>query len=241
MWNSLKDRGSRLRENLLYLLFPSVCPNCGSRADSVEFFPLCGGCWTSIKRYMCPSCRICAMPFNTGYPHICGDCISNPPAFSSVHIYGIYSDVLATAINLMKFSGIKRLSRPLARLLMDLDIPDADVVIPVPMTKKSLLKRGFNQSLLIAREISKRKSIPLDIDSLQKIKETLPQVGLKAEERTRNLRGVFSVTGEVKGKEILLIDDVMTTGTTLRECSKAILKAGAAKVRCLVIARTSLE
>lgn len=241
MWDSLKDRGIRLRENLLYLLFPSVCPNCGSRFDSVEFLPLCGDCWTSINRYRGPSCRICAMPFNSRYPHICEDCISNPPAFSSVHIYGIYSGVLATAINLMKFSGIKRLSRPLARLLMDLDIPDADVVIPVPMTKKSLLKRGFNQSLLIAREISKRKGIPLDIDSLQKIKETLPQVGLKAEERTRNLRGVFSVTGEVKDKEILLIDDVMTTGTTLRECSKAILKAGAAKVRCLVIARTSLE
>lgn len=181
------------------------------------------------------------MPFISGYSHICGNCISNPPAFSSVSIFGIYSDVLALAINLLKFSGVKRLARSLATLLLGFDIPDADIVIPVPMTKKSLLKRGFNQSVLIAREISRWRGIPLDIDSLQKTKETVPQVGLKAEERMKNLRGAFSVSGDLRGKNVLLVDDVMTTGTTLMECSKALLKAGAESVACLVVARTSLE
>lgn len=141
----------------------------------------------------------------------------------------------------MKFKGIKSLSRPLAKLLFDLDIPDTDIIIPVPMTKKALLRRGFNQSLLIAKEVSMIKGIPLDIDSLQKTKETLPQVGLEAGERMKNLKGAFFVMGDIKGKDVLLIDDVMTTGATLRECSKALLKAGATKVICLVIARTSLE
>lgn len=141
----------------------------------------------------------------------------------------------------MKFKGIKSLSRPLAKLLFDLDIPDTDIIIPVPMTKKALLRRGFNQSLLIAREVSMIKGIPLDIDSLQKTKETLPQVGLEAGERMKNLKEAFFVMGDIKGKDVLLIDDVMTTGATLRECSKALLKAGATKVICLVIARTSLE
>lgn len=141
----------------------------------------------------------------------------------------------------MKFSGVKRLVRPLSALLSGLDIPDADIVIPVPMTKRSLLRRGFNQSALIAREISKWKGMPLDIDCLQKTKETAPQVGLRAEERMKNLRGAFSVSDDLRGKKVLLVDDVMTTGTTLRECSKALLKAGAESVACLVIARTSLE
>lgn len=140
----------------------------------------------------------------------------------------------------MKFSGIKRLSRPLAGLLIELDIPDSDVIIPVPMTKRSLLKRGFNQSLLIAKEVSIKKGIPLDIDSLQKPKETLPQVGLGAEERVKNIKNAFSVKGDLKGKRVLLVDDVMTTGATLRECSKTLLKAGAIDVKGLVLARTSL-
>lgn len=197
-------------------------------------------CWTGIEKYSGPSCRVCAKPLISEYAHVCGDCVSNPPPFSSVVCYGIYSDNLATAINIMKFSGIKRLSKSLARLLLELDIPDSDVIMPVPMTKRALLKRGFNQSLLVAKEVSIKKGIPIDIDSLQKRKDTFPQVGLKAEERLKNLKGAFSVEGDVKGKRILLLDDVMTTGATLQECSKALLKAGAVDVKGLVLARTSL-
>lgn len=240
MWNSPKDRGNRLKSILLSLLFPSICPICGNRSESIELSPLCIGCWAGIERYSGPSCCVCAKPLISEYAQVCGDCVSDPPPFSSVIIYGIYSDSLATAINLMKFSGIKRLSRPLARLLIELDIPDADVIIPVPMTKRSLLKRGFNQSLLIAKEVSIKKGIPLDIDSLQKAKETLPQVGLGAEERVKNIKNAFSVKGDLKGKRVLLVDDVMTTGATMRECSKTLLKAGAVEVKGLVLARTSL-
>ncbi|MFN3479624.1 MAG: ComF family protein [Thermodesulfovibrionales bacterium] len=240
MWSSFKDRGDRLKTLLLSLLFPSICPICGNRSESVELSPFCASCWIGIRRYSGPSCPVCARPLISEYALVCGDCVSDPPSFSSVISYGIYSENLATAINLLKFSGIKRLSRPLAGLLMELDIPDSDVIIPVPMTKRSLLKRGFNQSLLIAKEVSIKRGIPLDIDSLQKARETLPQVGLGAEERIRNIKNAFSVKGDLKGKRVLLIDDVMTTGATLRECSKTLLKAGAIEVKGLVLARTSL-
>ncbi|MFN3395413.1 MAG: ComF family protein [Thermodesulfovibrionales bacterium] len=240
MWSSLKDRGDRLKALLLSLLFPSICPVCGNRSESIELSPFCVSCWKDIRKYSGPSCRVCAKPLISEYGQVCGDCISDPPSFSSVISYGIYSDSLATAINLMKFSGIKRLSRPLAGLLLELNIPDSDVIIPVPMTKRSLLKRGFNQSLLIAKEVSIKKGIPLDIDSLQKAKETLPQVGLGAEERVKNIKNAFSVKGDLRGKRVLLVDDVMTTGATLRECSKTLLKAGAFEVKGLVLARTSL-
>lgn len=240
MWRSLKDRVYRVKSGILSLLFPLSCPICGKPSDSLGLSPICSECWKGIKRYSGPSCSICARPLISEYSRICGECISDPPEFSTVVSYGLYSDTLAIAINLLKFSGIKRLSRPLAILLLELDIPAVDVILPVPMTKKALIERGFNQSLLIAREISKRKGIPLDIDSLLKRKETLPQVGLKAEERLKNLRGAFSVERDIKGKKVLLVDDVMTTGATLRECSKALLKAGAERITGLVLARTPL-
>ncbi len=240
MWLSFKHRTHILKVSLLSLLFPSDCPVCGKKSDSIELWPICSECWNEITRYDGPSCKLCAKPLISEYSHLCWDCISDRPAFSSVKVFGLYSGVLAETINLLKFSGIKRLSRPLAGLLLRLEVPDADIIVPVPMTKKALLERGFNQSLLIAREISIKKGIPIDIDNLQKIRETIPQVGLDAKERMKNLKEAFSVSGDlIKGKKVLLVDDVMTTGTTLRECSKTLLKAGAIEVTGLVLARTS--
>lgn len=207
----------------------------------MDFSPLCSTCWAGIKRYNGPSCRVCARPLISEHSRVCGDCVADPPYFSSVDFYGLYSECLATAINLLKFSGIRRLSRPLAGLLLELPIPVGDVIIPVPMTKRSLLRRGFNQSLLIAKEVSAKTGIPVDMDSLQKTKETLPQVGLDGRERLRNLKGAFSVKRNIGGKRVLLVDDVMTTGATLRECAKALLEAGAIEVSGLVLARTSSE
>jgi ComF family protein len=223
---------------LLSLLYPSTCPVCERGSDSLETAPLCSQCLKTIKRYSGPSCRVCSLPLVSVHSDICGSCISDPPFFSYVVSYGLYSDVLASAINLFKFSGFRRLSKPLSRFLLETEIPDVDLVMPVPMTKRSMLERGYNQSALIAKEVSKATGYPLDIDSLQKVRETLPQVGLKAEDRAKNLKNAFLVTGDLRGKRVLLIDDVMTTGATLRECSRVLVKAGATEVIGLVLART---
>ena len=111
--------------------------------------------------------------------------------------------------------------------------------MPVPLSRKGLRERGFNQSLLLAKTVSAGTTIPLVFDGLLKTKETPPQIGLNAKERAANLKGAFRVEGKFTGMRILLIDDVMTTGATANECSKQLLKAGAADVVVLTLARAS--
>jgi len=154
--------------------------------------------------------------------------------------FGLYEGVLAEAISIFKFQGIRRLARPLGRLLLDLDIPQTDAVIPVPLTSKGLRRRGFNQSLLIARVIAQNTQVPLFMDTLFKVRETPPQIGLSARERKSNLKNTFTVAGDIKDKRILLIDDVMTTGATITECSKVLLKAGAKEILVITLARAGM-
>jgi ComF family protein len=159
------------------------------------------------------------------------------PPFSKVIFYGLYEGILAEAISQMKFHGLKRLSKPLGTLLLDLDLPVIDGILPVPLSIKGLRERGFNQALLMARVLSKSLQIPLFMDILWKKKETLPQIGLSKKERSTNLKKAFEVKGDIKGLRLLLIDDVMTTGATVTECSKVLMNAGAQEVIVLTLAR----
>lgn len=166
--------------------------------------------------------------------------MQKPPPFSRITPYGLYEGVLAEAIHLFKFHGVRRLSKPLATLLLRLDIPRAEVIVPVPLSKKGLIKRGFNQSLLIAQVIAKQTGMHLSLDALVKTKDTPPQIGLSARERLVNLRNAFQVRGDIRKLSFLLIDDVITTGATVRECSKMLMKAGAKDVAVLALARAPL-
>jgi ComF family protein len=154
--------------------------------------------------------------------------------------YGLYEGILKEAISQFKFHGLRRLSQPLGLLLSGLEISKADAIVPVPMTARGLRQRGFNQSLLVASALSKKMGIPLYLDSLFKIKETPPQVGLSAAERRSNLTGAFTAKGDLKNICILLIDDVVTTGATAAACSKALLKAGAKEITVAAIARAGM-
>ena len=225
---------------LLNLLYPSKCPSCGNASDVFYHSPICASCWSKIKKYSGPSCRICAMPFSSGYAEICLQCLKEAPPFSKVINYGLYEGALAEAINHLKFHGLKRLAKPLGRLLLSLDLPAMDGIVPVPLSIKRLRERGFNQSLLIARVISKEARVPLLMDVLLKKKETPPQTGLSAKERLSNLKGSFEVREDIKGLRLLLVDDVITTGTTVMECSEELLKAEAEEVAVLTLARSSV-
>jgi competence protein ComFC len=180
------------------------------------------------------------MPFSSEYSMACGQCLKKKPPFSKVTNYGLYEGVLAEAINQLKFHGVKRLSKPLGRLLLSLDLPKIDGIVPVPLNVKRLSERGFNQSLLLARVVSKAIKVPLLIDILFKKKETPPQLGLSAKERQSNLKDAFEANGDIKVLRLLLVDDVMTTGTTVTECSRKLLKAGAKDVVVLTLARSSM-
>jgi ComF family protein len=118
-------------------------------------------------------------------------------------------------------------------------MPESDAVLPVPLSRTGLRKRGFNQSLLLAKAVSDHREIPLIMDALFKKKETLPQIGLSAKERITNLKGAFHADRKVLGMRLLLVDDVMTTGATARTCSKELIDAGAREVTVLTLARAS--
>jgi ComF family protein len=162
------------------------------------------------------------------------------PAFSRAISYGLYKDELAMAIHIYKFKGIKRLSGPLGEFLLGFDLGDADAVIPVPMSVRALRERGFNQSLLLAKNLSDSSGIPLIIDGLVKTSDTPPQIGLSAKERRRNLKGVFEAAKDFRDMRLILVDDVMTTGATVNECALQLRKAGAENVLVLTLARAGI-
>jgi ComF family protein len=162
------------------------------------------------------------------------------PPFSKVISFGLYEGVFAEAIHQFKFYGLRRLSGPLGNLLAALDLPVVDGIIPVPLSIKGLRNRGFNQSLLLAKVVAKKTGVPLLMDVLFKKKDTPPQIGLSARERQLNLRNVFEVKGGLNGLRLLLVDDVITTGATITECSKELRKAGAKETIVLALARASM-
>jgi ComF family protein len=154
-------------------------------------------------------------------------------------VFGLYNGALRKAINLLKYYSIKRLEHPLSDVLLHVKLPEVDGVVPVPLYRKRLRQRGFNQSALLAKHAAGNLGVPLVTDCLMKTRDTVQQVGLDAVERKKNIRNAFAVQNRepVYGKKILLVDDVITTGATVRECSKVLKKAGAHDVYVLALAQ----
>lgn len=225
---------------LVNFIFPSACPACGKPTNSLSYAPFCRQCWQSIKQYTGPACRICGAHLVSVYADCCQPCLEDPPAFAAARSFTHYGGIIASAIHHFKFLGIRRLSRPLSEFLFFHDTEGIDAVVPVPLSSSGLKSRGFNQALLLSRHLSGEKKIPLLMDVLKKVVETPPQVGLSAKERTINVKKTFACTGKVTGMNVLLIDDVMTTGATVNACSKQLLTAGAKSVSVLTLARAGM-
>jgi ComF family protein len=160
----------------------------------------------------------------------------------------VYEAVLHDAVHAFKYGGNLTQGERLGRLMADHDYPsfrieDHELIVPVPLHPRRLRQRGFNQSVLLAREISRQRGIPLDFLALRRIVDTEPQAGLKKDERRSNMRSAFSVPdpGRIRGRRILLVDDVHTTGSTLGECARTLLKGGAESVGALTLARAIQE
>jgi ComF family protein len=159
-----------------------------------------------------------------------------------VHVAGSYEGNVKDAIHRLKYRNQLTLAEPLGELLVKTVtasdnhfVPDR--IIPVPLHIKRLRQRGFNQALEIARPIARRMKVPVDTTLLQRVRETPHQQGLSATERRSNLRDAFSVTTKVPASKILLVDDVMTTGETVRECSRTLKAGGAIELQVAVVGR----
>ena len=221
------------------MLFPETCPICHETSSDHTTAPICTGCWDSIQPYEGPKCGKCGLPLDSDSSITCGECIKDEPAYKSVRTFGLYKGPLRKAINLFKYHNMKRLSKPLSAMILRIEIPQVDAVIPIPLYKDRLRQREFNQSALLAKYTAKSTGTSLLVDCLVKVKDTMPQVGLSSRERRRNIRNAFGVEKKelIKGKVILLMDDVITTGATVRECSKVLKKAGAVNIYVMALAQ----
>lgn len=227
--------------SLLDIIIPPACPLC-EKALCVDSF--CKTCLSEILslKITSPMCTRCGEPFlkGTGLDRECGRCLTEKSFFTVARSAFIYDKQILEAIHNLKYSGNTVLAKPLGALLSEAAIFDErpDVIVPVPLHINRLRLRGFNQTLLMAKEAGQRLSLKVDYSTLKRIRDTGEQVRLCAEERQRNVAGAFALTDSTafKDKKVLLIDDVYTTGATLRECSKVLTRAGA-KVYALTLAR----
>ena len=211
------------------------CLLCGATAG---VHPICRACDADLPWLRQPQCPHCALPTPGG--ETCGACLQRPPAFDRTHAALAYAFPLDRLIPRLKYNGQLALAPALGECLAAAAAagPRPDCLIPMPLHARRIRERGFNHATEIAREVAKRLDLPLDIGSCQRIRDTPPQMGLKYDARRRNVRGAFVCTGDVRGRRIALVDDVMTTGTSLDELAATLKQAGALEVETWVVART---
>ncbi|PLY01714.1 MAG: amidophosphoribosyltransferase [Desulfuromonas sp.] len=232
-----------LQEGLDWLL-PPACQLCGATLSDSRQPHLCEACQARIYPLESPRCPLCMLPHATpvGADYLCEGCLRHPLPVTSVVALGSYEDGLREAVHRFKFRNAIGLQRPLGWLLAEQlaarwgDAPP-DGLLPVPLHRKRLQQRGYNQSLLLAQEIRRCLNVRLAKGLLVRRVATAAQQGLALDERQRNVKGAFAVSRRLQGERLLLVDDVLTTGATVRQCAEALLKAGAGTVEVAVLAR----
>jgi len=187
-------------------------------------------------------CYRCAETFETANraPQLCGHCLSKSPAFDETYAPYLHQATIRHLIATLKFNRQYKNARVLAYLLATFirktaEIPD--LIIPVPLHTQRYKERGFNQSTEIAKTIAKRLNIPIDTESCIRQRNTLHQIDLAAKERRKNIKNAFAVIKQIDAQHIAILDDVMTTGSTVNELAKVLKKAGVTRVDVWVCAR----
>jgi ComF family protein len=249
-----------LLDGFLAVAFPTDCALCGGELSSIGWLRICRTCWASLEPWRGPVCTRCGLPFPS--PHAldsslaeCGACREDLPAFDGARSFGLYTGKLRQVVLRLKFGGEERLGTRLgARLAPTWDsLPEGDgldspLVVPVPLHPSRRRERGFNQSELLAaglvRALGRERggqAPQVAKGCLRRQRATPPQTGLSVAARRENLRGAFAVVtpDPVRGRRIVLVDDVMTTGATLSACARALKRAGAAQVMGLTLARAT--
>jgi ComF family protein len=233
-------------------LYPPRCRACAGRilGRDAEYF--CRRCWEQILLVCHPLCNRCGRPFPdaAGEDHTCAVCLSREPQFVAARAWACYpreeleEHPLRRVVQKFKYGRKVSLGKPLGQLMARgcrefLNGFQADLIVPVPLHRKRLRWRGFNQSLVLARQIGRAYDIPADPFVLRRDHETAPQTQLDEDARRRNVRGAFALNPDrsVDSKSVLLVDDVYTSGATVNECSRILKRNGAKQVFVLTLAR----
>ncbi|WP_303785659.1 ComF family protein [Azovibrio restrictus] len=226
----------QLSERLLTALLPSSCLLCGAASGPL---PLCQGCAADLPALPDPHCPLCLD--RTTHGERCGACQMRPPHFDRVIALHAYAFPVDQLVHQLKYAARLSLARYWGAALGEKlagETNPASHVMALPLHPGRLAERGYNQSLEIARQLARRLDIRLDGHSLVKTQATRPQAELPLKERQHNLRGVFACVTDLQGAQVLLVDDVLTTGATLDEAARVLKLHGAAQVSACVVART---
>lgn len=244
-----QNSGSWFRQfcfRVLDFFLPRFCLFCGGVVAEEGKAAICPDCEGKVEWLESPFCSCCGLmfPVREGEDRVCGPCRTDPPSFARARAAAVYEGPVAAAVKGFKFGRqmaylpvMQRwLQAPRCRELA----ADADLLVPVPLHPRRLQHRGFNQALLLALAFP---GAALGRETLARVRHTLPQVGLNPKERRENVHRAFAVSrpGEVKGKNVLLVDDLYTTGATVRECARVLKRAGARRVEVLTVARVQHE
>ena len=222
---------------MLDFALPARCSGCGAIVDEMHTF--CVDCWRSIE-FIRGGCTTCGLPLSATELDACAVCLARPPRIQRSRSAVIYDDITRSLVLRLKYGRKVGLAKTMAHYMAPLlsDLPPDSAIIPVPLHRRRLWQRGFNQAGLLAVELSKRTGMQVD-QSLVRTKRTPPLQGLSRQQRRRAVAGAFQVRNDTNlhGRTVVLVDDVLTTGSTANGCARALQRAGARRVEFVSWAR----
>ena len=224
------------------VLLPPRCPAC--REIVAEDGSFCAACWADLRFITAPMCTHCGTPFEVdrGTGTACGACLAAPPRYAAARAALVYGGSARAVLMGFKHGDREHLCRVMAPQMVRAAgdwLTAATVLVPVPLHRWRLWRRGYNQAALLAAAIARRSPAQLSIDALVRVRATLASKAMTRTQRARNVRGAFRVArvAAVSGRHVVLVDDVLTSGATADACARILLRAGAARVDVLTWAR----
>jgi len=226
--------------------FPSVCKICGALLERPGERVLCAACAAKIVPETAAACVCCGRFFDgAGGPHPCAACLDARPPYDRHRSGGRYRGELKEALLLFKYRQYRSLGKALGRFVVEATSAEdalwrgVDVIVPVPLHRRRRRERGYDQARVLAREIGRMTGLPVAPGLLRKTRNIVPQTSLERDDRRANVRGAYAAPrpGMVRGRVILLVDDVFTTGSTIGECAAVLKRSGAKAVRALTVAQ----
>jgi len=227
---------------ILDFALPPRCPGCGAVTREPHSF--CLDCWSALTFLGEPCCARCALPFAYGEGEniMCGGCMAEPPAYDRLRAAVAYGETSRAVALKLKYGGRPGVAETMARFMQrHLDAASDPMLAPVPLHRWRIWWRGYNQAALIAAALARRAGLDARLDLIERVKATPVLRGMSPRERRQAVRGAFRVNpkrkADVKGRAILLIDDVYTSGATANACARILKRAGAGEVNILCWAR----
>jgi ComF family protein len=235
---NFKSGPSLVIRSVLDFALPPRCGGCGTIVDQVDSF--CSSCWRELD-FLQGGCLRCGLPLEATDAETCGACLANPPRLDRIRAAVAYGDISRSIALRLKYGRKVGLARTMSRYMRPLmdNLPGDAVLVPVPLHRSRLWSRGFNQSVIVARDLSRRTGVPLAVNALKRVRRTPPLKGMGSRQRRRTVAGAFVADprAELRGRTVILIDDVLTTGSTANACARVLKRAGAARVDLISWAR----